>query len=130
MGQSDAIETAETVAHSSLNEELPAETNTKLGRDPVSGRFLPGVSGHPGRIPSAKAQFQTRMFKLSVFAEKELRTIATDPDTAPSVRLKAIELILWYAWGKPVEQQAISVSGTVGIAAMLPSAVRRENGND
>ena len=88
-----------------MAEKVP-ENRTK------SGQFRPGVSGNPGGRPKMPEEFRQLARENSIPALQVVISILKNPASANKDRLKAAEIILDRAWGKPV--QGVEMSGPAG----------------
>ena len=76
-------------------------------------KFLPGVSGNPGGRPSGLSRVTELARAHSEKAIDALVAVLDGPD--PSLRIKAADMLLTRAWGKPaqaldeMEQRATAV---------------------
>ncbi len=70
-----------------------------------TGKFKPGRSGNPGGRPKLTALQKESMAciqGLAPLAPIVLEQLLTDEKAPPAVRLKAVEIVLERAYGKPV----------------------------
>ena len=88
-----------------MTEKAP-ENRTK------TGQFRPGHSGNPGGRPKMPEEFRQLARENSVPALQVVVNILKNPKSANKDRLKAAEIILDRAWGKPV--QGVEMSGPGG----------------
>jgi hypothetical protein len=80
---------------------LPASAPATDGRDPASGRFLPGWKGGPGN-PFARRTAKLRSALLDAVDEDRLkRVVAKVVDMAEGGDLAAAKLLLSYTVGRP-----------------------------
>jgi hypothetical protein len=81
----------------------PASPPATDGRDPASGRFLPGWKGGPGN-PFARRTAKLRLALLDVVDERRLRRIVRKlADLAEAGDVAACKVLLAYLIGKPAE---------------------------
>ena len=79
----------------------------------ITGRFAKGCSGNPsGRPKQGKEQADAldAIKELSGDAVRCLERIIKDPKASTSARVKAAEIILDRAYGKPKIQASVSMS--------------------
>jgi hypothetical protein len=88
-----------------MTEKMP-ENRTK------SGQFRPGMSGNPGGRPKMPEEFRQLARENSIPALQVVVDILKNPKSANKDRLKAAEIILDRAWGKPI--QGVEMSGPAG----------------
>lgn len=77
-----------------------------------TGQFRPGISGNPGGRPKMPEEFRQLARENSIPALQVVVNILKNPASANKDRLKAAEIILDRAWGKPV--QGVEMSGPGG----------------
>ena len=77
-----------------------------------TGQFRPGISGNPGGRPKMPEEFRQLARENSIPALQVVVNILKNPASANKDRLKAAEIILDRAWGKPV--QGVEMSGRDG----------------
>lgn len=80
--------------------EAPAIRGEQAGRDPTTGRFLPGVSGNPNGRPSDSKRLREMARQLGERALEGLLREAEDADSA-AARIAAWNAILDRGFGKP-----------------------------
>lgn len=80
--------------------DAPAIRDDQAGRDPVTGRFLPGVSGNPLGRPSDSKRLREMARQLGERAIEGLLREAEAADTS-SARIAAWNAILDRGYGRP-----------------------------
>ena len=85
-----------------MPEKMP-ENRTK------TGQFRPGMSGNPGGRPKMPEEFRQLARENSIPALQVVVDILKNPKSANKDKLKAAEIILDRAWGKPI--QGVEMSG-------------------
>jgi hypothetical protein len=113
------------------------DTNNLAKRD-SKGHFLPGVSGNKGGRGKDLQEFKTLVRERSTEALAAVLEILQSEKSENKDRLKAAELVLNYAYGKPkesLEVAAITLDATdnmsveqrqARIAELLRKAAREE----
>lgn len=91
--------------------EITESTNVPL-RD-GKGRFLPGQTGNAGGRPKKLQEFTELAQKHTPEAFEAVVDILNDPDTKPADRLRAAEMILDRALGKPLQASQIELDTDV-----------------
>ena len=79
-----------------MPEKMP-ENRTK------TGQFRPGISGNPGGRPKMPEEFRQLARENSIPALQVVVDILKNPKSANKDKLKAAEIILDRAWGKPIQ---------------------------
>jgi len=68
-----------------------------------TGKFQPGKTGNPGGRPSLPEEFKLLARSASIPALKTCIEIVNNPKCKPNERVKAAEIVLDRAWGKPIQ---------------------------
>lgn len=77
----------------------PPENRAETGRD-AEGKFRPGTSGNPGGRPRLRKEFRDACRADSYEALETLRAEMRRGDTS-AARIRAAEVVLAYAYGRP-----------------------------
>ena len=91
-------------------ESLEVNTSDNITRD-TGGRFTPGVSGNPSGRPKIPEEFRELAQTHSIDALKTVVEILQNPNTKDADRLRAADMILDRALGKPPQYSDIEVAG-------------------
>lgn len=81
----------------------------------AGGRFAPGSRANPGGRPKAVAEVRDLARQHTEAAVEGLLEIAQNPRMAALARVRAWEVILDRAWGRPA--QSVDVSGASQVLA-------------
>lgn len=80
-----------------------------------TGKFVKGVSGNPGGRPKTPETFKELVKEKSFTAIENVVSIMEDCKADSKDRLKACEIILAYAYGKPVQGIQMDIEETHSI---------------
>lgn len=79
----------------------------------VGGRFLPGKTGNPGGRPKVPEEFKELAKEHSFTALETVVAILTDPDAKAADRLRAADIILDRALGRPIQATDLDITGGI-----------------
>ena len=93
-------------------ELVAVESSKSIARD-TGGRFAPGVSGNPSGRPRIPAEFTELAQDYASDALMTVVKIYKAPDTKNTDRIRAAEIIMDRAWGKPSQSSLLELDANV-----------------
>jgi len=97
---------------------MSAENNMKTAKKPRGKPFLPGVSGNAGGRPKKKKDL-TRRCRQYIDTDGLERLIFIAQYGKNGESIDALQILLSYAYGRPVSSDKLEVTGTGGGAIVL-----------
>jgi hypothetical protein len=101
------------------NKDITPETTQLVVVEPSNvardnaGRFLPGKTGNPGGRPKVPEEFKELAKEHSFTALETVVAILQDPDAKAADRLRAADIILDRALGRPVQSTDLDIAGGI-----------------